>query len=193
LHNLEQTIRECQQGNALAWEALIKHYQGKVYGMAYHILRERGAAEDATQETFIKVYRRIKTFRSEQNSFLPWLLTIARNCCIDRLRKLKTRMKHETDTGGTPADVAVESDGPEISSSERQRKQLLYQALDQFSQENRDVLLLKDIQGLKTEEVAEILSMPVGTVKSRSNRARIKLAKMLSSLNQFKINQSGSW
>jgi RNA polymerase sigma-70 factor (ECF subfamily) len=193
LHNLEQTIRECQQGNALAWEALIKRYQGKVYGMAYYFLRDKGEAEDASQETFIKVYRKIETFRSDQDSFVPWLLTIARNCCIDRLRKSKTQMKTKTDAGETTAEIAVEPDGPESTTSEQQRKQLLYQALDQFSQENKDVLMLKDIQGLKNEEVAEILSMPVGTVKSRSNRARIKLAKMLSSLGQFKIKQSGSW
>ncbi|HJO12843.1 MAG TPA: sigma factor, partial [Gammaproteobacteria bacterium] len=75
MHNLEQTIRECQQGNALAWEALIKRYQGKVYGMAYYFLRDKGEAEDASQETFIKVYRKIETFRSDQDSFVPWLLT----------------------------------------------------------------------------------------------------------------------
>ncbi|NKB33444.1 MAG: sigma-70 family RNA polymerase sigma factor [Pseudomonadales bacterium] len=190
MENLDQTIKACQQGNALAWEALIKAYQGKVFGVAFYMLKDK--SEDAAQEVFIKLYRNLGQFHSSAQSFLPWLLTIARNCCLDRLRKSKTKMKYESDAEVEPETIADGIESPEEGTVEEQRKELLYQAIDKFDQTNKDILLLKDIQGLKTEDVAAVLEMPTGTIKSRSNRAKIKLAKALSNFSQFKIKASGN-
>ncbi len=195
MQDLEQTIYECQRGNALAWETLIKQYQSKVYGVAWYYFRNAEEAEDATQEAFIKLYRRLGTFQGDLDSFVPWLLAITRNCCIDRLRKLKTKNKYEDQYDEELETLSVNSetehDNPESNISVQQRKNLIYQALDDIDETNRDIILLKDIQGMKTEDVAEIMSLPIGTVKSKSNRARIKLAKILSSLIDFKIKGSG--
>ncbi len=206
MDDLQQTLIDCRRGNALAWEALVKQFQGRVYSVAYHYLGNKADAEDATQETFIKVYRRLKSFRSKRQAFLPWLLAIARNCCIDRLRRQKTRRKYEDgaareaersleDSGGNAGErtegSAMTTDAGPIGATTRepeqelvraQRREFLEQALAQFDAESRDVVLLKDIQGLKNEEVANILALPLGTVKSRSNRARLKLARLWMSL-----------
>jgi len=190
--DLRQIIEQCQQGNALAWEALIKSYQAKLYGVALYFLRNKADAEDVTQEAFVKIYRRLDSYRSEQQSFVPWMLAITRNCCLDHIRKSKTRSKHENELEQSEENYSDGYAGPETLNSEQQRKKLMYEALDSFSDTNRDILLLKDIQGLKIEEVAEILSLPAGTVKSRSNRARIKLAKMLPALSGDKTRQSGA-
>lgn len=170
MQDLEQTIYQCQQGNALAWEALIKHYQAKVYGVAWYFFHNRHEAEDVTQEVFIKVYRRLDTFQSGIQSFVPWLLAIARNSCIDRLRKTSHRITHEDQASQAHEERARDAD-PGLMVSAEQRKQLIYQALDEFSQANREIILFKDIQGMKNEEVAEILSLPL----EPSNRDRAVL------------------
>jgi len=91
-----------------------------------------------------------------------------------------------------PEIIIDEIDSPVGEDLQQQRQNLMYQAIEKFDQLSKDVLLLKDIHGLKTEEVAEVLEIPVGTVKSRSNRAKLKLAKVLSHFDQFKIKVAGN-
>jgi hypothetical protein len=92
---LERTIRQCRLGNALAWEALMKHFQAQVYGFAYYYLRNRAEAQDATQDVFIKVFNSLNKLEQKEAAFPAWLLTIARNTCLDRLRKSRTRAHYE--------------------------------------------------------------------------------------------------
>lgn len=189
--DLEQTIRQCQRGNSLAWEALVKHCQSRVYGVAFYYLRNRVDAQEATQEIFIKVFHGMQGFKGEAEDFLPWLLAVARNCCRDRLRATKTRSRYEGEYETTQLHHPAASESPETTVAREQQQRILYQALHEFSATNRDILLLKDIQGLKLEQVAEILSLPVGTVKSRSSRARIELAKKLADLTDELPKTSG--
>ena len=128
MERLEQTIRDCRRGNALAWEALIKHYQGRVYGVARFMLGNGPEAEDATQEIFIKVYRLLETFNGTEQAFLPWLLAIARNCCIDRLRRAGTRRKYEDGAAAEAAVSGTDNGGPETDLSREQRTQFMYRA-----------------------------------------------------------------
>ncbi len=183
MNHLDQTIRDCQRGNPLAWETLINGFQQKVYSVAYYYLRNQQEAEDVTQETFIKVYRMLKTFNADGSAFQPWLLTIAKNSCVDRLRRLKTRQQYEA----YPPEVETEDEagGPADRVNEDQRRDLIYRAMDQVESEYREVLFFKHIQGLRNEDIARILALPVGTVKSRANRARLKLAKLLSATGQL--------
>lgn len=176
---LEQTIRQCQQGNPLAWEALVKQFQAKVYGVAYYYLRNSADAQDATQDVFIKVFNSLDKLERSQETFPAWLVTIARNSCLDRIRKSRTRQRYEDEYEKSDANVGLTRDTPETRNVEEQRRRLMYAALAEFDDTNRDIVLLKEIQGLKLEEVAEIMSLPVGTIKSRSNRVRIALAKRL--------------
>ncbi len=183
MQDLEDIIQRCQHGNALAWETLIRQQQARVYGVACYFLRNPDEAKDATQESFLKLYKGLKSFRGKGTDFIPWMLSITRNCCIDRLRRAQTRARYESETKLLSMISQTKEQNPEQKMGEDQRKNLIYQALDQFSELNREIILLKDIQGLRNEDVAEILSLPVGTIKSRSNRARLKLAQAISELS----------
>jgi RNA polymerase sigma-70 factor (ECF subfamily) len=169
-------LARCRQGDDLAWEALVRRYQGRVYSVAYHYMRNVEEARDAAQEVFIRIYRRLDTFHGGE-TFLPWMLSLARNCCIDRLRKLKVRNPAGSVTLDDAPQIAADQPSAEDEAGARSAEKLLYRALDRLSDKNREIILLKEIQGLKLEEIAEMLSLPIGTVKSRSNRARVELAR----------------
>jgi RNA polymerase sigma-70 factor (ECF subfamily) len=167
-------LERCRAGDDLAWEALVRKFQGRVYSVGYHYLRNAEEARDVAQEIFIRIYRRLDTFEGER--FVPWMLSLARNACIDRLRRKKAR---------PPLSDLPLDEGPEIAASDRDpeeladaeaRKRLLYRAMEGLSEKNREIILLKEIQGLKLEEISTMLGLPIGTVKSRSNRARLELA-----------------
>ncbi len=181
--DLGQTITQCQRGNPLAWEALVKQHQARVYGLSCFYLRNRVDAQEAVQDIFIKVFHGLQSFKGGGEEFLPWLLAIARNCCLDRLRAVRVRNHYEDayETMQVRIGNAVES--PETIAARDQQQRMLYQALSEIDGTSRDILVLKDIQGLKLEQVAEILAIPVGTVKSRSNRTRIDLVKRLTQLH----------
>jgi RNA polymerase sigma-70 factor (ECF subfamily) len=179
---IQTLLERCRQGDELAWEALVRRFQRRVYAVAWQYLRDGDEARDMAQEVFIRVYQQLGKFQVEK-SFLPWLLSVARNACIDRLRKRRARPPAQD----VPAegDVAVASGGPspEDEVAAEWRKRLLYRALARMSDSDREIIMLKDIQGLKLDEIARMLSLPIGTVKSRSNRARVALASRLRMLD----------
>ncbi len=176
--DLETLLARCRQGDDLAWEALVRRYQGRIFAVAFHYLRDREEARDAAQEIFIKVYRGLGSMR-QGDKFLPWMLRLARNCCVDRLRRLKVRTPAAAvPVEETPPIVAAEPT-PEESSLAGARHGLLYRALAKLGETNREMIVLREIQELKLEEVAELLALPIGTVKSRSHRARLELAKVV--------------
>lgn len=170
-------VARCRAGDDLAWEALIRTYQARVYAVACHYMRDSEEAKDVAQEIFIRIYQRLGSFEGER--FLPWMLTLARNCCIDRIRRRKVR----TPAKAVPIEqgIQIADDAPDaaLQAERSSRKKLLYGAMDQLSDINREMILLKEIQGLRLEEIAAMLSLPLGTVKSRSNRARLELARTL--------------
>lgn len=179
--DLESLLERCRRGDDLAWEALVRRYQGRVFALAYHYLGEREEAREAAQETFVRVYRGLDSF--EGTGFVAWIVSIARNCCIDRVRHRRARPALD----GEPLDEelagADAAPGPEKASLARERKELLYAALDRMTEINREMILLKEIQGLKQVEIAEVLSLPLGTVKTRSHRARLELARCILELD----------
>lgn len=161
----------------------MRRYQGRVFAVSLHYMRDREEARDVSQDIFIRVYQRLETLR-EGDTFLPWLLRLSRNACIDRLRRLKVR----TPAIAVPVEVAavtVPASGPtpEEASLAGARSALLYRALDELSEGNREMILLKDIQELKLEEISKMLALPLGTVKSRTHRARLELAKAVRQLD----------
>ena len=175
-------VERCRRGDDLAWEALVRRLQSRVYAVAYHYVRNTEEARDMAQDVFVRVYERLDSFQGNDR-FLPWLLSLTRNACIDRLRRIKAR---------PPASDLPVEDGPEIpaggpspeqATDEKDRERLLYRALDGMSERNREIILLKEIQGLKLEEISTMLALPIGTVKSRSNRARLELASRIRGLD----------
>ncbi len=180
--DLSDLLERCRRGDELAWEVLVRRYQARVYGLAFHYVRNAEEARDVAQEIFVRLYEKLESFR-DYGTFLPWMLRVGRNVCIDRLRRAKVR----------PADSGVPvEDGPELPDAgptpeeawiEGSRKRLLYEALRKLKEPYREVILLKEIQGLRLEEIATMLGLPLGTIKSRSNRARIELARAVLELS----------
>ena len=180
--DLQTLLERCRQGDDLAWEALVRRYQGRVFAVTMHYMRDREEARDMAQETFIKLYRKLDSLRDGE-AFLPWLIRLARNGSIDRLRRLKTRTPEQSVSVDDGPEIPARRPSPEEISVERWRAGLLHQALDGLSEQSREIILLKDIQELKLGQIADLLALPLGTVKSRSHRARIELAEAIQDLD----------
>lgn len=176
--DLSTLLQRCRQGDDLAWEALVRRYQSRIYALAYHYMRNAEEARDMAQEIFIRIYQRLDTFQGDQ-TFLPWMLSLARNLCIDRLRQQRSRTPASAVPVEEAPQLAAEDPTPEETSDSEDRRRMLHRAIDKLSEKNREIILLKDIHGLKLEEISAMLALPIGTVKSRSNRARIELARQV--------------
>lgn len=180
--DIETLLERCRQGDELAWEALVRQFQARVFGLAYHYLREREEARDVAQEAFIRIYRNLDGFETGGN-FAAWALRITRNCAIDRLRHLQVRAPFDDARVDERVPVADTRPAPDLDAMESERQRLLYRALELMSAVNREMILLKDIQGLQQHEIADMLSLPLGTVKTRSSRARVELARRILQLD----------
>jgi len=174
-------VERCRRGDALAWEALVRQYQGRVFAVALHYLRDPEEARDLAQDVFVKVYRNLESFEGE--GFLAWLLRLARNAAIDRLRRIKARPPATDVPIEESVDLPDAAPGPEAAWLAGASRRLVYRALDGMSAQNRELILLKEIQGLELREIADLLGVPVGTVKSRSSRARLELARRVVALD----------
>ena len=173
-----ELIARCRQGDDLAWEALVRRLEGRVYSIALHFLRDREEARDVAQEIFVRLYQKLHTVRSDK-PFLAWVMRLARNCSIDHLRRRNVRtFGHSVPLESSP-EIAEPLPSPEEACLESARDRLVYRALGTLSERNRELIVLKDIQELKLIEIAELLSAPLGTIKSRWHRARVELAKAI--------------
>jgi RNA polymerase sigma-70 factor (ECF subfamily) len=179
--DLSTVLENCKGGNELAWEELVRRFQARIHGIAY---RHTGNAEDAreiTQEVFVKVYRNMDAC-PDAELFFPWLYRISRNACIDHLRRAKSRPPAHDIPVDRAFLPAATGDGPEQQWIARSRERLVYSGLQKLSRLNRELILLKELKGLSLVQIASALKIPLGTVKSRSNRARIELAQKLMEL-----------
>jgi RNA polymerase sigma-70 factor (ECF subfamily) len=180
--DLATLLERCRGGDELAWEALVRQHQSRVYGVALHYLGNAEDARDVAQEIFVRIYKKLDSC-SEASRFLPWMLRIARNACIDHIRRRHARPPRRDIPAEEMHDLASSAPGPEEHWREDSRKRLLHLAIQKLSDLNREIILLKEIQGLSLEEIASMLNVPVGTVKSRSNRARLELARKVLALS----------
>ncbi len=179
--DLAALLERCRQGDELAWEALVRQFQARILGLAYHYPGNPEDARDLAQEIFIRIYRRLDTCR-EPERFVSWMLQIGRNACLDHHLRKKVRPPAQDIPVEEVRDLSASDQEPEMQWHQDARKRLVHRALQALSEVNREVILLKDIQGLTFEEIARMLSVPVGTVKSRSNRARLALAQEIVSM-----------
>ena len=175
---LRELLERCQQGDELAWEALVRRYQSRILGLTIHYVGHSEDARDLAQEIFVKIYRRLSSCR-EPEHFEAWMLRIGRNACLDHQRRRKVRppaqdLPIEEWTGLSDSTPA----GDEYMLLQSRRR-LVHRAMAALNETNREILLLRDIQGLAFSEIAAMLAIPVGTAKSRSNRARLALAEKI--------------
>lgn len=173
-------IRRAQKGDEEAFSELVKRYQGRVFALVFHLVRQRDDAEDLAQEIFLKIYRAIKSYNFRA-SFGAWVSRIAVNHCYDHMRRQRSskltyywqlpderRQMLETGAG------AGEADGPNIE-EEAVLKDLVAKLLDRAPPEDRTVLVLKEVEGRSVEEVGEILGWTPSKVKVRLHRARKRM------------------
>ncbi|MGI5816681.1 MAG: RNA polymerase sigma factor [Armatimonadota bacterium] len=171
-----ELVRASRAGDADAFDRLVEAHYRSVYNTAYRMLQTPGAASDATQATFVRVWEALSSFRGDA-SFSTWLYRITMNVCLDELRRRKNQPLSltEDDDDGEPAgdrDVADLSDEPSSNAEQRELQALVHEAIGRLSEDFRVVIVLYDIRGLSYQEISELLGIPLGTVKSRLNRAR---------------------
>jgi len=169
----------CRGGDEAAWQALVQRYTRKVFGLAYRFTGRADEAEDLTQEVFVKVYQTLHRYREADGPFGAWLMAVARNHAIDRYRRgRQERLRRSEDP--LVLEMAAADDEHPIAGLEREeRSRLVHTGLRALPPDLRTPLVLCDLQGLSYDEIAAALKVPLGTVKSRINRARVELAKRL--------------
>lgn len=179
-----ELIALCKRGDRDAFNKIMEKHQNTMFGMAYNLLSDYHDAEDAVQDTFIKAYRSISSFKG-QSAFTTWLYVICKNSCNDILRR---RQKHSA-VMSIDADESENSPIRELKSEElspeehmelSETQTAVKEAIDALKQEYKEVLILSDMREMSYDEISAILKIPTGTVKSRLNRARTALRKKLS-------------
>jgi RNA polymerase sigma-70 factor (ECF subfamily) len=176
-----QLVERCLSGEEAAWEDLVKVHTRRVYGICYRFTGSDQEAQDLTQEVFLRIFRSLKSFRSGEGSFTVWLSRLARNLLIDHYRR--TKLDRATDSIEEQLPMLEEKTAM-ISRTEglvagREASELLQQGLQKLSPELRETVILRDLEELEYREIAQVLNVPEGTVKSRLNRGRAELARVL--------------
>ncbi len=176
-------IRRVQRGDTDAFEALVAAYEKNVFNLALQMTGNREDAQDMTQEAFLKAYSSLSSFRGD-SKFSSWLYRIVSNVCLDFKRRQGRRpsssLTVEDDEGeNIQLDIADESQSPEALLERKMTREAVRAGLRQLPDEQRQILLLREIQGLSYEEIGEAMGLEAGTVKSRIFRARKKLCAFL--------------
>ncbi|MGA9640926.1 MAG: sigma-70 family RNA polymerase sigma factor [Terriglobales bacterium] len=181
-------VRRCVGGDAAAWEEIVQRFHRRIYNVCYRFAGDAENAQDLTQEVFIKMYRTLNTYDSGKGAFMTWVTTITRNLLVDHFRK--TKSERLTDSLDGPASehedaqplsdrIADQSRGPDEAAQSRETREMVHQALQKLSPELREAVILRDLQDMDYREIATALRVPEGTVKSRINRGRAELARLL--------------
>jgi RNA polymerase sigma-70 factor (ECF subfamily) len=175
--DIKQIVRECLRHTPGAWDMLVNAYAKRVFNMAYQFAGSYQEAEDLTQDIFLKLYGALRKYDFDRD-FTAWLLTLAKNHLIDSYRKTKWEKasRDDFDESGLAAGA---SDNPETGLDQEVSRKLVWEGLNILSPEVRLAVILRDIQGKAYEEIAEMMSIPVGTLKSRINRGRLELARIV--------------
>jgi len=184
-------IQAAQQGDLDAFNRLVLVYQGLAYNLAYRMLSEQPAAEDATQTAFLSAYRNLKSYRG--GSFRAWLMRMVTNTCYDELRRLK---RHPT-TALEPVDAEDEEEiesprwladdrpGPEQALEQLDLERAVQNCIDKLPEEFRSVVIMVDVEGMDYQEVSQAVGKPLGTIKSRLARARLRMRNCLEPVREL--------
>ncbi len=179
----KELIRQLKNGNEEAFNEMVERYSKKLYYLCLKMLQNERDAEDTVQTVFLKAYMNLHKFE-EKSSISTWLYRIGVNVCTDMLRKRKKETVTSLyATGSEDEEYALEipdeKENVEKTVLERERKEALYQAINTLKPKQKELIVLRDIEGLSYEEIADILHMNTGTVKSGINRARKALLEKL--------------
>jgi len=181
-------VRRCVSGDAAAWQEIVQQYNRRIYNICYRFSGSPDDAADLTQDVFIKIYRTLNTFDGSRAAFMTWVTTVTRNLLVDHFRK----GKYDRITDSLEATPGNQEDGltigeqledhsvsPEHRVQSQQAQKMVHDALQKLSPELREAVILRDLQDMDYKEIAIVLKIPEGTVKSRINRGRTELARLL--------------
>lgn len=176
-----QLVERCLAGDEPAWEELVKVHTRRVYSICYRFTGNDYEAQDLTQEVFLRIFRSLKSFRAGEGSFSVWLTRLTRNLLIDHYRRTKSERATDSIEDQLPmleekTAMSARTDGMLAG---REASELLQHALQKLSPELRETVILRDLEELEYREIADILNVPEGTVKSRLNRGRAELGRLL--------------
>jgi RNA polymerase sigma-70 factor (ECF subfamily) len=183
----KEVIDSCRAGDKKALGEVVLAYQRRVYNIAYRMLGHKEEAKDLTQEVFLSIFESIKTLR-EEVKFEPWLIQVTVNHCRNRWKYLKRRKYFQSDSLDDPIEtgdgeitrqVYDPSDNPETLLEKKMIQDLVQRGLLQLKEEQRELIVLRDLQGFSYEEIGKLFSLPEGTVKSKIHRARMELKEQL--------------
>lgn len=172
-------IERCLQGDQLAWDAIVRQYWRRVFNVAYKFVGRHDEAEDLAQDIFLKVFKSLATFDRRAN-FQTWLISVSRNLCIDHYRSVRReRETIDRDISADDLTPATTDAGPLLQMERNDLARQLHRALQELPETLRTAVVMRDIQELSYQEIADHLSLPEGTVKSRINRGRLELARQI--------------
>ncbi len=181
-------VRRCVAGDASAWEEIVQLYHRRIYNICYRFAGSAEDAQDLTQEVFIKVHRTLATYDLQKGAFMTWVTTMTRNLLVDHFRKTKQdRITDSLDAAPSEHEDAIpmserledKAAPPDSGVHSREVRELVHQGLQKLSPELREAVILRDLQDMDYKDIAMVLKVPEGTVKSRINRGRAELARLL--------------
>ena len=177
-----ELVRRCLAGDHGAWEAVVHRYHQRLYNLAYRFTGRFDESEDLTQEIFLKVFRTLNSYKAESGALITWMVRVGRNHLIDHYRKFKTE-RTQTDSLEVEYEKAEENPSryasPVDALEKRELSQRIHRALLHIPEDLREAVILRDLEEFTYEEIADVLKLPLGTVKSRINRGRAELARLL--------------
>ena len=176
-----ELVRRCRAGDGAAWEEIVQTYSRRIYNLAYRFTSRSDAAEDLTQEVFVRVYRSLDQYDPKQGDLQNWLMRLARNLVIDDYRR-RQRAPQDTqaeDIEGHTYHLRAAGNTPQREMERQELGEQVQAAIDKLPPDLRTCVILRDIEELSYQEIVDLLKIPEGTVKSRINRGRIELAKIL--------------
>ena len=176
-----QLVQQCLQGDGSAWEELVRRHTRRIYNICYRFTGNGAEAEDLSQEVFLRVYKTLGSYRSAFGGFATWMTSVTRNLLIDHYRRTKRDRITDSLEDSMPVVENKESAGrrPDQQLLLGELSSQVQTALTKLSPELREAVILRDLQQLDYNEIRQVLDVPEGTVKSRINRGRIELARIL--------------
>ena len=178
-----ELVKQCLAGDHNAWERIVRQFHQRIYNLAYRFTGRFDESEDLTQEIFLKVYRTLNSYRPESGALVTWMVRVGRNHLIDHYRKFKTE-RTQTDSLEVEYEKAEENPAryrsPAEAFEQLELSERVHRALLKVSEDLREAVILRDLEEFTYEEIADMLKLPLGTVKSRINRGRAELARLLS-------------
>lgn len=183
-----ELVRRCLRGEDSAWAALLQAHTRRIFNLCYRFTGRTSESEDLTQEVFIKIFQTLKSFDAAQGTFVTWLHRVARNHLVDhyrRTRKDRVTSSIEDEVGGLEDKPGAMIE-PVAHLEHREQRERLQWGLEKLSPDLREAVVLRDLQDLDYAEIAQVLTVPEGTVKSRINRGRLELARVLKRMEQVK-------